>query len=82
LENIMNESSTIAIGARVMVKREQDRLGGPQYPGRVGIVVRENSFGRESGGYWYVQLEATRRAKQRIALFCAKDLELAPEGTS
>lgn len=78
----MNESSTIAIGARVMVKREQDRLGGPQYPGRVGIVVRENSFGRESGGYWYVQLEATRRAKQRIALFCAKDLELAPEGTS
>jgi hypothetical protein len=39
-------------------------------------------FGRESGGYWYVQLEATRRAKQRIALFCAKELELAQEGTS
>jgi hypothetical protein len=32
--------------------------------------------------YWYVQLEATRRAKQRIALFCAKELELAQEGTS
>jgi hypothetical protein len=82
LENIMSESSTIAIGARVMVKREQDRLGGPQYPSRVGIVVRENMFGRELGGYWYVQLEATRRAKQRIALFCAKELELAQEGTS
>jgi len=78
----MNESSTIAIGARVMVKREQDRLGGPQYPGRVGIVVRETPFGRDSGGYWYVQLEATRRAKQRIALFCAKELELAQEGMS
>lgn len=78
----MIEASTIAIGARVMVKREQDRLGGPQYPSRVGIVVRKNPFGRESGGYWYVQLEATRRAKQRIALFCAKDLELAQESTS
>ena len=78
----MNEASTIAIGARVMVKRKQDRLGGPQYPGRVGVVVRENPFGRESGGYWYVQLEATSRAMQRIALFCAKDLELAQEGTS
>ncbi len=78
----MSESSTIAIGARVMVKREQDRLGGPQYPGRIGIVVRENPFGREIGGYWYVQLEATRRAKQRIALFCANELELAQEGTS
>lgn len=77
----MSEAS-IAIGARVMVKREQDRLGGPQYPGRVGIVVRENPFGRDSGGYWYVQLEATRRAKQRIALFCTKELELAQEGTS
>ena len=78
----MNEASTIAIGARVMVKRKQDRLGGPQYPGRIGIVVRENPFGRDSGGYWYVQLEATRRAKQRIALFGAKELELAQEGTS
>lgn len=78
----MSESSNIAIGAKVMVKRKQDRLGGPQFPGRIGIVVRENPFGRESGGYWYVQLEATRRAKQRISLFCAKDLELAQEGTS
>ncbi len=78
----MSESSTIAIGAKVMVKRQQDRLGGPQYPGRIGVVVRENRFGRELGGYWYVQLEATRRAKQRIALFCAKELELAQEGTS
>ncbi len=78
----MSESSTIAIGAKVMVKRKQDRLGGPHYPGRVGVVVRENMFGRESGGYWYVQLEATRRAKQRIALFCTKELELAQEGTS
>ncbi|MDD5366131.1 MAG: hypothetical protein PHR30_12385 [Gallionellaceae bacterium] len=78
----MSESSNIAIGAKVMVKRKQDRLGGPQYPGRIGIVVRENIFGRESGWYWYVQLEATRRAKRRIALFCAKELELAQEGTS
>lgn len=78
----MSESSTIVIGAKVMVKRKQDRLGGPQYPGRIGVVVRENMFGRESGGYGYVQLEATRRAKQRIALFCAKELELAQEGAS
>ena len=47
----MSESSNIAIGAQVMVKRKQDRLGGPQYPGRIGVVVRENMFGRESGGY-------------------------------
>jgi hypothetical protein len=82
LENIMSESSTIVIGAKVMVKRKQDRLGGPQYPGRIGVVVRENMFGRELGGYWYVQLEATRRAKQRIALFCAKELERAQECAS
>ena len=78
----MSESSAIAIGAKVMVKRKQDRLGGPQYPGRIGIVVHENMFGRESGGLWYVQLEATRRAKQRIALFYANELDLAQEAAS
>jgi hypothetical protein len=57
-------------------------LAGLSIPGRIGVVVRENMFGRELGGYWYVQLEATRRAKQRIALFCAKELERAQECAS
>lgn len=73
--------TTIAIGARVAVKREQNRIGGPHYPGRTGIVIRENTCGCSSGGYWYVRLDATRRAKERVELFGAGELELlAPEG--
>jgi hypothetical protein len=75
-------ASQIEIGSRVRVKREQDRLGGPVYPGRIGVVVRENEFGRSMGGLWYVQLEATRRAKERVATLCSNELELLQEGTT
>ncbi|MBK6742579.1 MAG: hypothetical protein IPG66_06185 [Hydrogenophilales bacterium] len=79
----MNDSTVIRIGVKVVVKREQNQLlGGPKYPGRTGIVVRENSLGRNMGGLWYVALEATRRAKPRIELFCSRELERVPEGTS
>lgn len=77
----MAESISIAIGARVVVKREQNLLSGPHYPGRTGVVIEENICGRASGGYWYVRLDATRRAKERVELFCTRELELlAQEG--
>ena len=70
-------STNIKIGNRVRVKREQDRIGPPTCPGRVGEVVRENGFGRgDSGGLWYVKLSATTRAKEREDVFWGKDLEL------
>lgn len=69
-------ASQIEIGRRVRVKHKQDRLGGPKYPGRTGAVIRENEFGRSDGGLWYVQLEATPRAKARVELFYCKELDL------
>jgi hypothetical protein len=81
MEIIMAESTSITIGAKVVVKREQNRLGGPHYPGRTGVVILENTCGRASGGSWYVHLDATRRGKERVELFGTRELELlAQEG--
>lgn len=66
----------VELGMRVQVKREQDRLGGPLYPGREGVVVDINEFGKSmNGGLWYVLLRKTKRAKERIELFAGGDLE-------
>ncbi len=72
-------ASQIEIGSRVGVKHKQDRLGGPKYSGRTGVVVRENEWGRSDGGLWYVQLDATQRAKARVELFFSKELDLLNE---
>jgi len=66
----------IELGMRVRVKREQNRIGGPLYPGREGVVVADNICGSDRGdGYWYVLLRATRRAKERIELFQGTHLD-------
>jgi len=75
----MEQSTVIALGARVRVKREQVLLCGPRYPGRIGIVIAENPFGRVNGGLWYVHLEATQRAKERVTAFFSRELELLEE---
>ena len=75
-------ASQIEIGSRVGVKHKQDLLGGPKYPGRTGVVVRENVLGRSDGGLWYVQLDATQRAKVRVELFYSKELDLLNEVTT
>ncbi len=81
--NIQTEQSTvITIGARVRVKREQVLLCGPRYPGRIGIVTAENEFGRDNGGLWYVCLDATRRARERVTTFYTSELEILEEDVS
>ncbi|MDD5388965.1 MAG: hypothetical protein PHD37_06450 [Gallionellaceae bacterium] len=66
----------IELGMRVRVKREQNRICGPLYPGRDGVVVADNFCGSDmDDGYWYVLLRATRRAKERIELFPGTHLE-------
>jgi hypothetical protein len=63
------------IGARVEVRRDQRRLGGAKYPGRTGVVIDENKFGRPEG-LWHVRLEPTNRAKERTKLFWTGDLDV------
>ena len=66
---------------RVRIKREQNRLGSPKYPGRVGTVGRRNMIGGENGGLWYVDLDATRRAKAHTEMFWGTELEPLLEET-
>lgn len=71
----MNE---IQIGMRVRVKREQPgRIGKPKCPGRVGVVTALNNRSRpaEDSGLWYVDLEATTRAKVRSDTLWGRELE-------
>lgn len=70
---------TLAVGMRVRVKQEQNRLSGPHYPGRIGTVTRENECGRRTGGLWYVQLELTDRAKERVEAFWTWELDILAE---
>ena len=77
----LEQSAAHAVGMRVCVKQEQNRLGGPHYPGRVGTVLRENECGRATGGLWYVRLAATQRGKERVETFWTSELEVLVEGT-
>jgi hypothetical protein len=68
----------IAIGLEVEVVRVQQRyIGPPRYPGRRGIVLRRNSFGKnDHGGLWYVLLSARGRAEARTELFWGEELSV------
>ncbi|MYM92449.1 hypothetical protein GTP90_01080 [Rugamonas sp. FT81W] len=61
-------------GQTVRVESIQRRLGGPRYPNRIGVVRERNALGRDSGGLWYVELQATTRAKARVTLFWGDEL--------
>jgi hypothetical protein len=59
------------INDKVRVKK------GYQYGGRVGVIVRQNKYETiNGGGLWYVDLEATKRAKRREACIWGEYLEL------
>ncbi len=67
------------IGKRVTVQIKPGRyISSTRKPGngRIGTVLRENEFGRgtHEGGLWYVRLEATKRAKECVEMFCGADL--------
>lgn len=63
-------------GLPVQVRRDQKRMGGMKCPGREGVVVSENTFGRNSpGGLWNVRLDATKRAGERIDTFWGTELD-------
>lgn len=63
-------------GRSVQVRRDQKRMGGMKYPGRQGVVIYENSCGRNSpGGLWYVRLDATNRAGERVETFWGTELD-------
>jgi hypothetical protein len=81
--NTQTEQSTVInIGTRVRVRRESILLCGPRYPGRTGTVTAENEFGRREGGLWYVRLDATQRARERVTTFYFSELEILEEGAS
>lgn len=60
-------------GVTVRVKRNQGRIGGDKFPGRVGVV---QTIERGSGDYCYVNLAATARAAARKELFQNSVLEV------
>lgn len=68
----------ITPGQRVCVSKNQSttRLGPSKFPGRVGVVIRRNMCGQEHGGLWYVELEATTRAKARTETFWGQELRI------
>lgn len=57
-----NEKAGVAVGTRVRAAREQERLGGPLYPGRVGLV---SAMLPEYPDCLEVFLQATTRAQAR-----------------
>jgi len=60
-------------GIRVRIKTNQARLGGDKYPGREGVVQRQNGT---IGDYWIVRLSSTARAQERMELFSLDQLEV------
>lgn len=56
-----------------ITKNQPHRMGKAKNPSRRGIIERENSI---APGYWYVNLEATNRAKATTELFEERDMIL------
>lgn len=67
------ERRVIRPGQIVTIRRDQDRLGKPKYPGRVGFVDRENSV---ASGWWYIKLTANSKSKETIELFHENDFDV------
>jgi len=63
-------------GDRIRIKREQHNFGKPRFPGRIGVLIRSNKIDENC---WYIQLDATPRAKARLEHFHESDLELEDE---
>jgi hypothetical protein len=70
------------IGDKVRVKKNQpgncsDKgIGVAEYPNRVGVIVRQNEFGKDKfGGLWYIDLEPTARAKARTVCMFGQYLD-------
>lgn len=64
------------IGKRVRIRKNQRRLGGDKYPGRYGTVLRTNVCDDK---LFYIVLEPTARAKERIETFWQDDFFVAEE---
>lgn len=67
------------IGCRVKVKEQQRCFGKPKFPNRVGTITKENELGSPNNRLFYVSLDATSRASDRIDCFWLDDLEFLPE---
>lgn len=70
---------------RVTITRDLPTWVQERYPGRTGVVLRENPFGQDDissqryGGLWYVRLDPTARAKSRDVLMRAAFLVSAED---
>jgi hypothetical protein len=63
----------LAPGRRVFMRPAAHRGGRSYHPGRVGTLIRRNLT---DPSLWYVDLDATARAKQRQICCFEKDLAL------
>lgn len=78
----MNHPSvTIVVGIGALVQvvgasaQRRVRLGPAKHPGRGGTVVSRNPCTRDDcGGLWYVRLDATGRARERVETFWGDEL--------
>jgi hypothetical protein len=65
------------------VRKEQEILGKPKYPGRCGRLQRLHPFttqARFDAQLWYVELAPTARAAARVETFWGHQLEIINSG--
>ncbi len=56
------------VGRRVRIKKNQGLIGGDKYPGRFGTIIKEHPI-KVPQLLFYVALEPTARAKERVDAF-------------
>ncbi len=76
---LSTSSPAAAVGQPVRVRKEQEILGKPKYPGRSGRLQRLHPYTigvpfKEQ--LWYVELDPTSRAAARVETFWGHQLEI------
>jgi len=80
---LTQSSPSPGVGHPVRVRKEQEILGKPKYPGRNGRLQRLHPYTVDvpfPEQLWYVELEPTARAAARVETFFGHQLELVSSG--
>jgi len=76
---LTQSSPSPGVGHPVRVRKEQEILGKPKYPGRTGRLQRLHPYTVDvpfPEQLWYVELEPTARAAARVETFFGHQLEV------
>ncbi len=76
---LTQSSPSPGVGHPVRVRKKQEILGKPKYPGRTGRLQRLHPYTVDvpfPEQLWYVELEPTARAAARVETFFGHQLEV------